>query len=223
MKFVHPLLSEPIEFKENLPHVLVIEERHTFSAIIQELLVQWQTDDGKFVFSENDTEYSMKKVVEVIANPFAIDINSKKILSGIIKMLEKISEWEEYFFKTKEILSQIDAYLEILVEESPHPIQIESMDVLTLIKGASVHIETEAQSLLEKVVDYMKAVRDFLHINHFIFVNLSVYLNEYEWNEFLKMINYEKYQVLFLEIICPQNSDNLQFTIIDADLCEINY
>lgn len=223
MKLVHPLLSNAIQFKEDLVNVLVIEKKTVFSSFIQEMLGQWQTGEGKFVLSDNEREYSLKKVVEVIDNPFSVDINSKKIIAGVINTLQNISEWEDYFFQTKEVLCHIDSYLALLVEESSYPILVDNLEVSALLKGANVHMETETQNLLEKLVDYMKAVSEFLHINHFLFVNLCLYLDEKELDDFLLMVRYEKYQVLLLETLCPTKKENVQYTIIDTDLCEISY
>lgn len=223
MKLVHPLLCQPIEFKENFANVLVMESKQEFAAFIYELMHQHESDEGRFVLSENSKELQLKKYAELIINPFSLDINQKKIINGVLQSLCKIAESEEYFFQTRELLGSVNQYIEMLLEESDYPIIYEESEIINLLKSVNVSVADDSASLLEKIVDYMKLTRQLLGIRCFIFVNLLLYLDEQDVELLMQSIKYEKYNVLLVEALCPEKRDDMKITVIDKDLCEIIY
>lgn len=56
----------------------IIESPKLFSGYVQEICAQSQGGEGRFVLSDGDKEIGISKAVEVIVNPFAVDINDKK-------------------------------------------------------------------------------------------------------------------------------------------------
>ena len=75
MKLVHAEYGIEIELKENQIPVLVIESPEKFSELIQELYLSKQGGEGKVLLSEADKLLNMGKFLELVVNPFAIDVN----------------------------------------------------------------------------------------------------------------------------------------------------
>ena len=68
-----------------------------FSKYLQELYEQCERKEGKFVLSDNDKELDLSKCVEIIGNPFAVDINNRKILGKLYAELDELSGKEQMF------------------------------------------------------------------------------------------------------------------------------
>ena len=84
MKLVHPKLEGQIIFSDEKPCQWVIESPEDFSLYVQELLRQSEGEEGQFVLSDGDKEKDISKYAEVIINPFAVNINDRKILTPAV-------------------------------------------------------------------------------------------------------------------------------------------
>ena len=97
MKLVYTELEQQLVFQENEVNVLVIERKELFRRMIQELDKQISGEDGGFVLSDNNKTMKIDKEVCLILNPFALDINSRKALTGLYTELGKLGLNEENY------------------------------------------------------------------------------------------------------------------------------
>lgn len=100
MKLVYTELEQQLVFQENKVNVLVIEQKELFRRMIQELDKQISGEEGGFVLSDNNKTMKIDKEICLILNPFALDINSRKALTGLYNELGKLGLNEENYLKT---------------------------------------------------------------------------------------------------------------------------
>lgn len=79
MKLVHSELGIKIVIVENRANVLVVENPMIFRKIIEDVLNQINGFDGELVLSTDDKLLALSKNIELVIDPFNIDLNSKKI------------------------------------------------------------------------------------------------------------------------------------------------
>ena len=98
----------------------------------------------------------------------------------------------------------------------------EKIDVQSLLKIAEIRFDDVQETLVEKILDYVKVSSELLDIKCFVFVNLLSYLTEYELEKFYEYVYYQKICVLLLESRVPDTVKKFSETvIIDKDSCEI--
>lgn len=107
MKLVHAEYGIEIELKENQISVLVVESPEKLSELIQELYLSKQGGEGKFLLSEADKLLNMGKFLELVVNPFAIDVNEKRIVQKLYQEIESQVQ-EQLVLETAEIHSLIN-------------------------------------------------------------------------------------------------------------------
>lgn len=223
MKFVHPLLEKPLELSENSVNVLVIENQKIFSSLITELLEQKSGCDGEFVLSQELKELSIEKNVEIILEPFSLDLNNRRILNRLYAKLSEIAVNEEFYLAYNGISTRIFAFVEKLAQKAENRLTYgESIDAASLFKMVDLKLEIDHESLVEKIDDYMSVVQEFLGISAFIFVNLKKFLTAENLLELYQSSSYNKYRLLLFENSIDEKILPGEKTyIIDKDLCSI--
>ena len=184
--------------------------------------MQCERKEGKFVLSDNDKELDMSKCVEIIGNPFMVDINSRKILGKLYSELEELSRKEQMFEKTMRLTSTVHEYILDLEQETNYILQFDNeLEISALLKALGVMHEEIEDSFLERIVRYIKIAANVLKTKLFVFVNIRSYLLDTQMQELVKEISYQDIKVLFIE---NQERDCLEGGfryIIDKDGCEI--
>jgi len=223
MKLVHPSMEMHMELEENVVNVLVLEAPELFKVLTQELYSQCNGGEGSFVLSQDHNELEIDKFADITFNVFALDYNSRKILNKLYDNLRKIAYGEEMYLATQEMKSKVVGYIEKLAEYTDYPlVHKEEVDMVDFLKIFDIKIDAFADSVLEKIVAYMEAMRNFLKIELFIFVNIKSYLTEKELQELYTQTAYMKARLLLIEATTKEwILTEERVTIIDKDLCEI--
>ena len=222
MKLVHTEVSGAIITEKKTFTEWIIESPGLFSKYLQEFYVQCERKEGKFVLSDNDKELDMSKCVEIIGNPFMVDINSRKILGKLYSELEELSRKEQMFEKTMRLTATVHEYILDLEQETNYILQFDNeLEISALLKALGVRYEVIEDSFFERIVRYIKIAADVLKTKLFIFVNIRSFLSDIQMMELVKEISYQDIKVLFIE---NQERDCLEGGfryIIDKDGCEI--
>ncbi|MBU5480286.1 type II-A CRISPR-associated protein Csn2 [Blautia sp. MSJ-19] len=222
MKLVHfelsgILLDEKTEFME-----WIIEMPEAFSEYVMELSAQIDGGEGRFVLSEKNKELDLAKKMDIIFNPFAVDINSRKILSKLYLELSALSKGEQMYVKTTELLRYLQEYMLDLEQCTEYILEFdEEADVTALLKAVNVHYETSDMDFLERLVQYIKILAAMTGIKLFVFVNLRSYLADYQIQELIKEMKYQDTRGLFIESQQKGCMEGVKQYIIDVDRCEI--
>ncbi|NLD50850.1 MAG: type II-A CRISPR-associated protein Csn2 [Clostridiaceae bacterium] len=223
MKLVHPLFSKPIEFKENIINVLIVENQSVFSNMVSDLLAQLNNQEGEFVLSRNYEPIAIAKETELIINPFDITLNDKRIINRLYNELNRIASGEEILSETQRIRSEIEKYLTRIIENVDYFIDFESeLDITSLLKASNIRITFSGSTLVEKVMDYINVLKNLCNTRLFLFVNIKTFFSDKELTELYKYIEYNKLDILIIEnTVREKKFAQEAIRIIDVDLCEI--
>lgn len=222
MKLVSCELSKAILADEDMAVEWIIESPNLFSRYVQELLQQCEGEDGQFVLSHNNKIVEISKHMEIILNPFSVEINSKKILTKLYADLDKLAKSEEMYLQTRQIIQSLIEYLLNLEQKSDYFLGFEQeFDLALLFKAVGIKHEIIEENYFENLIRYIKIVSSVLGIKIMTFVNLRSYLDDVQLECLLKEANYQEIQILLIE---NQQRTCLKDTfcyIIDSDKCEI--
>lgn len=224
MKIVERELGIQIELKENVIAVLVVEDIDFRLSLIEELYLQMSGKDGNWILIENDKTYDLSKSVEMILEPFTLQLNNKKIKTKLYQDLKHIAD-ETFCIDGMELHSHISNYLEKLVGNAPYPIRYDDeWNVLELLKLYGVEIEDMSDNLVERVFQYIKMMNQVCNINIFFALNLKQYLTENQLKELYKLVQYSKIQLVLIEFdVRGRKLDGEEVYILDKDDCIITY
>ena len=199
MKLVHTEYGIEMELKENQISVLVVESPEKLSELIQELYLSRQGGEGKFLLSEADKLLNMGKFLELVVNPFVIDVNEKRIVQKLYQEMEAQIQ-EQLVLETAEIHSRLISYLEEIAGKVTYPVIFDlEQNVLGLMKTYNVRLETESITMLEKLVEYFRLLHQLCRVEVIVCVNLKSYLSEVELRQLYETVFYEKIALILLE------------------------
>lgn len=223
MRLVHAQIQFDIELLENQVNILIIESPQKFSEVIMEISGQMQGKEGLFVLSERDKILNFSKEAELIFHPFLLDCNEKRIQQKLYQLLTAEAE-ENFFLQTNQINADIVSYLDNLIENVPYALSYDlDGNLAGLLKLYSVRIDDAADSLLEKLLHYLRAAQEFCQIRVFFFVNLKTYLNKEELEQLYEFAFYQKLQLILLENVQRTSMAGEKVCILDKDMCIIEW
>lgn len=222
MKLVYTELEQQLVFQENKVNVLVIEQKELFRRMIQELDKQISGEEGGFVLSDNNKTMKIDKEICLILNPFALDINSRKALTGLYNELGKLGLNEENYLKTCSLKGQIAEYIYDLRNQVDYALKFQDdFNLQSMFKALEVEFEAGEGNFLEGLVYFLDVCSKFQKVKILTFVNLKTYLMSEELHEFYKEAFYRKIQLLLLENNIVDELAEEAVSIVDADLCLI--
>lgn len=222
MKLVYTELEQQLVFQENKVNVLVIEQKELFRRMIQELDKQISGEEGRFVLSDNNKTMKIDKEICLILNPFALNINSRKALTGLYNELGKLGLNEENYLKTCSLKGQIAEYIYDLLNQVDYALKFQDdFNLQSMFKALEVEFEAGEGNFLEGLVYFLDVCSKFQKVKILTFVNLKTYLMSEELHEFYEEAFYRKIQLLLLENNIVDELAEEAVSIVDADLCLI--
>lgn len=120
MKLVHSDLTEALLDEKSKYTEWIIESSGLFSKYVVELKEQVSGEEGKFVLSDKNKEIDIKKKVEIIIDPFSIDVNDRKILTKLYSELSVFSMNEQLYLETVDLRLHIQEYMSKLEQCTEH-------------------------------------------------------------------------------------------------------
>ena len=212
-------MNENIEIKENEVPVIVIESPSVLSSLIRDLIKQKGGEDGENVFSENHRPISVKKYIDIIIDPFNLDLNQTKIINGTLKYMDYIANGE-MGEQTLHLRNSLESYAEIMIQEIQLPLYTDSIwDISKVIKAMGIHYEDNTLEMVEKLLQYIKISSFLFGTKCFVFLNLKQYLEREEIIAFYRDVSLEKANILLLESSVSYELENENIIILDKDLC----
>lgn len=221
MKLINAKYNLTVTMQENKADILVIENPSVMTEIVGGLQMQCDGEEGDFVLFENDKILKIEKSLALVMNPFTLDFNDKKILNKLYSELKIIGN--DYFLEKEEINTKIIQLLEKVMSSSQYNnIAFNlSLEWDTLFKLYSVKLEQNCETLLEKLIEYMKILSRLCSINILCLVNIKSFFDEVQIKQLYEMAFYNKIQLLLIENMDRPYIDNENTYIIDKDKCLI--
>lgn len=224
MKLIEGELGLKVELKENIISVIILEDITLRLSLIDELYLQLTGKDGNWILVENEKNYELSKYIELILEPFSLQLNNKKLKTKLYNEIGTIAN--DYFYSQGlELYSYICAYLENLLEKIPYPVKYkDEWNILELLKLYNIEIDEECNDICEKLFNYIKLMNQVCGIRIFIIVNLKQYLTENQLLELYKFIRYSKIQLVLIEFnMYNKKIGSEEIYILDKDDCIITY
>lgn len=221
MKLVNARWMFELEMSEDFPTVLVLENSDAMSEIVEDLYNLCSGEDGESILSEKSKELSVEKTAEIIINPFSIDFNSKKIQNKLYG--ELLSVCDDYIEEKAKLQTMAIKYLDRIIQDVPYEMITSDidMDLIRLFKMFEVRLEPQCNSILERVIEYIKVMSRLMKKTLLILVNVCSYLNDVEIHQLVEICIYHKMNLLFIESLERPFLIPTKKYIIDKDKCVI--
>lgn len=221
MKIVNAKYNLSIELQENKVDELIIENESAMAEIIGNIYNQSIGCEGDFILTENNKEIKFDKNVEVIINPFAVDLNDKKIINKLVGELSGIGN--DYTSEKMELNSEIVQIIQKIIDEAQYEnISFDmEFDWINLLKLYNVRFETQYEKLLEKIIEYIRILSELCSVKLVCLVNFKSFFTTEEIKQLYEMTFYYKIQLLVIESCEKDQIDNEGIYIIDNDRCLI--
>lgn len=224
MKLIHPDLELPIIDESScICYEWIVESPELFSKYVQGLLAQINGGDGNFVFCIDEKEIDLSKSIELIINPFSVNINDRRIVNKLYSELSKTAYDSENYLYTQNILADIQKYFLNLEQSSNYILEMDSeIDITALLKALNVRLEIFADDFFEMLNQYIKIIAELMKKKVVGFVNISSFFTKQQLEELIKNAAYNEMKLLLIENHQKEYSLNdTRCIIIDKDGCEI--
>ncbi len=223
MMLINGNLNTPINIHEGLPNILVVENKHLFYNLINDLIKQVEGNDGDWILSENSKIYSISKTTNVIVDFFHLNLNCKPILSKLYSNLKDISAQSDFYMDTITLKQLIIEYFEKINSELILPVEFDAeFDITSIFKMLDVKFSVTDTELVESINIISHILRELVSNKLIVLVNFLNYLTEEEIEIFYRDLYYNKYSILLIENRWNRiKRENEKILIIDDDLCEI--
>lgn len=221
MKLVNSLYGLEFDLIENQILVLSIENHLAYSNILGTLWKQYKGEGGDFILSDGSKELKLAQKIECIYNIFNINTNDRKIITKLYQELtfqnDNLLQEESVLFK-QELIS----YFDKVISTVPYNLKYNfDTDLSSLMKSISVEIDDDADSLLEKMLQYIKLMNQICGVEIFVIPNLKAYFSTEEIIQLYEFAIYNKIYLIVIESIQTPHIESEKGWIIDEDLCII--
>lgn len=221
MKLIHIGYGFTMELKENQINVLTIENTMAYSEILRDMWNQVQGQEGSFILSDKEKQLKISKEMECIFNPFSLDCNDRKILNKLYLEIKEQSD----SFQLEEAMAlnaNINKFLDGLLMKIPYALKYKpDFELAGLLKLYNLEVESNGETILERIVEYLRIMTKICGIVNYVFVGLKHYLSESELEKLYEFIFYEKINLIIIEAIQTPPFSGEKGWIIDQDLCII--
>ena len=210
-----------IELIENQAYNIVIENATALSSVMESLYGQINGMEGDFILSEAEQILPLPKNIVLISNPFEINCNDKKILNKLYQELQTNMQ-EQAFDFFNDLNCNIINFLDLVINTVPYNLESSfESDFIGLLKLYDVKICVNADSLLEKIIDYIRAIKNICGIQVIAFLNLKQFLTVEELQQLYEFCFYEKVHIIIIGGVQTKLLPVEKSLIIDKDLCKI--
>lgn len=193
-----------IIFSEDYINILTIEDKTLYSNIVESFSksIIGEKPQETLILTEGDEILNISKNVMLIVDPFNIEFNSKNILAKLTDDISKIFLMEdEIRIETQELYQSIIKNVYKIVSEYPFEITLkEEQKIQDIIKNLSLKINSNFYSkLIDKLFGIIDISSSLKIYKLLVFVNLKLFLNPKQIEEFYKYSKYHHQQIILLE------------------------
>jgi CRISPR-associated protein Csn2 len=223
MKLVNTRIGIELDLPENNVGVFVVESPAVLSGLMQELRCAVSTGESEWVLSDSNGILQMEKVADLVIDPWSLDLNGKWIKSKLVHYLTGMAQdmYYEDFLKTR---GQLFQYIELISEASSYPLSYnEEFENADLLKWLDVRLDVEAETFLERLVEYVKILGSLCGIRVVFFWGLHAILSSDELQLLYREASYQKVSLVLIESQQGQVLEGEKYTIIDSDCCVISF
>lgn len=220
MKIVNAKYGLNIDIEENSVDVIIVENPTIMSDMISDLWSQINGGEGSFILSEEEI-IKVEKNVDMVINPFFIDMNSRKIIHALYSKLAGVAN--DFVEEKQQINFEIINAIDRILIKGDYPGVEHNLDFQweDLLKMYGVKISQEYDNLLLKLTECIKVMANLCGIRVLCLVNIKSYLKDDELKELYLQAHYSKMQLLLIENYEREKQPGEKIFIIDQDGCLI--
>ena len=191
------VLDEPIEIKGLTS--IVIEEKPLFSKFIQYLHEYSEESVDLKIF---DKKYKNLKISEllVVTDILNFDFNqatiSKLIMEDIFQLIADEPQLKD---QIEQYLVDATSLIEKKMLDFEINLKCKEMDVELFIKALSVKVETEGNSIFERVLDIIQVFKYLSKKRLLVFINLGTFLTHHEIEIVEEYVELQNLSVLLVD------------------------
>lgn len=220
MRMIYGKRNLKFDFYENEVQVLVIENPGTFSEIVWDLQRQLEGEDRQIILFDDEKLLPIK-YIEIIIDPFRLEINNRKIIGKLYQELKEISN-EDFYVEEGRLCTEIVNYLDDLSGKLPYSISFSTeLEVSSLFKLYDLKLDVETESLLQKLIEYLQIMSSLCGIKLIVLVNIKHYLNNTQILELYKTAFYCKISLFLIEAAQKDILTGERVSILDSENCFI--
>ncbi len=222
MKLVSPDWERAICPGEGVVPILSIENESYLYETFMALYDAMQQGSTHYVLSVNGKEINMKKSFLLIGSPMDMNPNDRKLLTALYKKLRDMAYDELHLTETTELCGDLARYINHLTMDYDLPLTYEpDIDVTELFKAFHVQVESDGETLAERMLTFMKSWVVLCGDTCFCFSRFRDFLSPEMRQEFYKNAISEDLKFFLLEGVCRDIMEPEDIFIIDKDLCQI--
>lgn len=200
---------------------IVIENKKLFFDYCKYCYDGFYSNNINFYLFEEGKIIDNDKNIHFISHPFSLDLNTKKNINALYKLLKK-----KYYYQLNDNLEMLRIKINEIVTmiTLDFDVELDVADEISeddLFKILNIQFkEEEKMSLMEKFIKYLQAINELQGIKLFIIPNLFLYFDLEQINCIKKEISYLGLSIISIENgdFSPQNQ-NIEKYFLDNDLC----
>ncbi len=219
MKLAHYDLESVFSISPGRVNVLVVEDELQFFRYGTELIGQIAGADGNFCLSEEDETLPLSKAGAIIHDFFSWQGNERKSSAKLYRMLQEIAG-QHCLTEYQELCAAFASFFAKLNSISDCPLDYEEdCGMEGLFKAFGVCLEA-GETILEKLLFFIRAQRVFARTRCFFFIGLKTVLSERQLAQFYHEAELMEVPLFLLENVQKPCLESEIVTVIDRDLCE---
>lgn len=221
MKFGWPEYDIREDFSPLRPLVLSVEQPAVFGKLIQDWRQQLSGEGNSLYVWDGERDLPLSKRAELILNPFALEVNNKKVLNQIHRELTE-SARTEFYEETAALRGRLARYWERLLAACPYDLVYEvDADIGKLLKTCGIRIDDGEGDFFIKIDDYVKALHRICGVDLFVFLNLKQFVPAEKLTVLYQSAAYEQVSLILLEGVYRGKLETENNLILDQDCCII--
>ncbi|EMC38851.1 type II-A CRISPR-associated protein Csn2 [Streptococcus mutans] len=211
MKLNFPILDEPITLEK--PTILVLEDVQVFAQMVRNL---YQYDeDSELKFFNRKFKSLKPSELMLVTDILGYDVNAPSLLKLVHADLEnQFNEKPEVKSMVEKLANTITELIAYECLENELDLEYDEITILELIKALGVKIETQSDTIFEKMFEVLQVYKYLNKKKLLVFINTLSYFKREEIAQILEYIHLSDMVVLFLE---PRKIDGFAQYILDED------
>lgn len=220
MKMLYKYMSAPVDFENSCIKLLVIEDKWLFRKTI--LSVYHNDEDELFVFSENYKPMYFSKNIRFIDDILTFEFADKKLMTKVNASFENMCN-VNFFNEINNLRECCNSICESLAKEYDFDFDFcNNIETSAFLKLFAFTPRNDSENSAERLVRYLKLLKNYLGIKCFLLQNLHLYLNDEEIEMILSSAVAHNICIVDIENSVPAKiSKSESLIVIDKDLCEI--
>lgn len=211
MKLNFPILDEPITLEKST--ILVLEDVQVFAQMVRNL---YQYDeDSELKFFNRKFKSLKPSELMLVTDILGYDVNAPSLLKLVHADLEnQFNEKPEVKSMVEKLANTITELIAYECLENELDLEYDEIAILELIKALGVKIETQSDTIFEKMFEVLQVYKYLNKKKLLVFINTLSYFKREEIAQILEYIHLSDMVVLFIE---PCKIDGFAQYILDED------